>query len=52
MTNKIKDFRDLDVWKKGIEIVKLELFGHVQFRQLATYFGHRALPSRPSILEN
>jgi len=22
MTDKIKDFRDLDIWKKGIEIVK------------------------------
>ena len=38
MTEKIKDFRDLDVWKKGIEIVK-DVYGIVKKFPKQEFYG-------------
>jgi len=38
MTKKIRDFRDLDIWKKGIEIVK-DVYGIVEKFPKQEFYG-------------
>ena len=56
MTDKIKDFRDLDIWKKGIEIVKdiyniVEKFPKQEFYSLVSQIQRSAVSIPSNIAE-
>ncbi len=56
MTDKIKDFRDLDIWKKGIEIVKdiyniVEKFSKQEFYGLVSQIQRSAVSIPSNIAE-
>jgi len=56
MTDKIKDFRDLDIWKKGIEIVKdiyniVEKFPKQEFYGLVSQIQRSAVSIPSNIAE-
>ncbi len=56
MTDKIKDFRDLDIWKKGIEIVKdiyniVEKFPKQEFYGLVSQIQRSAVSIPSNVTE-
>lgn len=56
MTEKIRDFRDLDIWKKGIEIVKdvyeiVEKFPKQEFYALVSQIQKSAISIPSNIAE-
>ena len=56
MTDKIKDFRDLDIWKKGIEIVKdiyniVEKFPKQEFQGLVSQIQRSAVSIPSNVAE-
>ena len=56
MSDKIRNFRDLDVWKKGIEIVKdvyktVEQFPEQEFRGLVSQMQRSAVSISSNIAE-
>ena len=56
MTDKIKDFRDLDIWKKGIEIVKdiyniVEKFPKQEFYGLVSQIQRSAVSIPSNVAE-
>lgn len=56
MTDKIKDFRDLDIWKKGIEIIKdiyniVEKFPKQEFYGLVSQIQRSAVSIPSNVAE-